>query len=105
MDGGKKDAKFILNCFKSKVDEFDLPTVYTDSFFDRADNVQKAGQILFLHFPQAMCSHGGEHLLSLFFSDLSRVDAIKVSFFMHYIYNLHHSHFLFATCLESMQTL
>lgn len=32
-EGGKKDAEFIMNFFKSKVDEFDPSKVYTDSFF------------------------------------------------------------------------
>ncbi len=70
-----------MNFFKEKVDEFDPSKVHTDSFFfDGAANVQKAGQILCAHFPWAMCFHGGEHVLSLFFSDLSRLGAIKVSF-------------------------
>ncbi len=43
--------------------------------------MQKAGQILCAHFPRAMCFHSGDHVLSLFFSDLLRVGAIKVSFF------------------------
>ncbi len=82
VDGGKKDAEFIMNFFKTKVDEFDLSKVYSDSFFfDGAANVQKAGQILCAHFPQIMCFHGGDHILSLFFSDLSRLGAIKISFF------------------------
>ncbi len=53
--------------------------VHTDSFFFDGDaNLQKAGRILCANFPQAMCFHGGEHVLSLFFSDLSRLGAIKV---------------------------
>ncbi len=83
VEGGKKDAKFIMNFFKTTVHEFDLSKVYTDSFFfDGAANVQKAGQILCAHFPWAMCFHSGEHVLSLFFSDLSRLGAIKVIFFL-----------------------
>ncbi len=30
---------------------------------------------------------------------------LRLVFFVHYIYNLQHSHFLLATCLESIQTL
>ncbi len=45
--------------------------------------MQKAGKIMCAHFPEAMCFHGGEHILSLFFSDLSRLGAIKASFFIH----------------------
>ncbi len=68
--------------------------------------MQKAGQILCLHFPRAMCFHGGEHVLSLFFSDLSRLGAIKVSFFsFFYFFYFQLTHMLLAACLESMQTL
>ncbi len=67
VDGGKKDAEFIMNFFKKKVGEFDHTKVFSDSFFFHiAANVQKAGQILCAHFPQAMCFHGGKHILSLF---------------------------------------
>ncbi len=70
-DGGGKDAEYIL--------EFDPSKLYTDSFFlDEAANVQKAGQILCTHFPRTMCFHWGEHVLSLFYSDLSRLGSIKV---------------------------
>ena len=89
VEGGKKDAEFIMNFFKEKVDEFDPSKVHTDSFFfDGAANVQKAGQILCAHFPRAMCFHGGEHVLSLFFSDLSRLGAIKVSFFSFFYFSI-----------------
>ncbi len=71
VDVGKKDAKFIVNFFKTKVDEFDPTKVYTDSFFfDGTANVQKSGQILCAHFAWTMCFYGGNHILSLFFSDL-----------------------------------
>ncbi len=70
----KKDAEFIL-----LVDEFDPGKTLTDTFFfDGAANVQKAERILRAHFPQEMCFHGGEHVLSLFFSDLSRISTMKV---------------------------
>ncbi len=79
VDCGKKDAKYIINFFKPKVGEFDLTKVYFDSFFfEGAANVQKTGQILCAHFPWEMCFHGGEHVLSMFFSDLSRHGSIKV---------------------------
>ncbi len=67
VDGGKKDAEFIINFFQTKVDVFDPIKVYTNSFFfDRATNVQEAGQILCAHFPWSMCFHSEEHVLSLF---------------------------------------
>ncbi len=106
VEGGKKDTEFIMNLKKKKVDESDPSKVYSNSFFfDGAANVQKAGQILCAHFPQAMCFYGGKHVLSLFFSDLSRLGAFKVSFCFFNFFYLQHTHFLLATCLESMQTL
>ncbi len=65
VDGGKKDAKFIMNFFKLNVNEFDPSKVCTDSF-----SCAESQQILCVHFPQAMCFHSGKHILSLFFSDL-----------------------------------
>ena len=79
-EGGKKDAQYIGQLFKDKVAEFDPTTTCTDAFFfDGASNVQKAGEILCATYPRAFCFHGGEHVLSLFFSDLADFRPIKVS--------------------------
>ncbi len=56
-----------------------MKTLTATFFYVGAANVQKAVQILCAHFPWAMCFHGGEHVLSLFYSDLSRNYAVKVS--------------------------
>ncbi len=78
-EGGKKDAQYIGQLFKDKVTEFDPTTTCTDAFFfDGASNVQKAGEILCATYPRAFC-FGGEHVLSLFFSDLADLKPIKVS--------------------------
>ncbi len=61
------------------MDEIDLDAKLTDCFFfDVASNVQTAGAILCARYPRAMCFHGGEHVLSLFFSDLSKLKPIQV---------------------------
>ncbi len=74
-----------MSFFKSKVDEFDPGKTLTDIFFfDRAANAQKMGRILCAQFPWAMCFHGGEHVLSLFFSELSRIGALKVCVILFY---------------------
>ena len=79
-DGGKKDATYIMDQFRRKVDEIDVDKKLTDCFFfDGASNVQTAGAILCATYPRAMCFHGGEHVLSLFFSDLSKLKPIQVS--------------------------
>ncbi len=81
-DGGKKDATYIMEQFWRKVDEIDVDKELTDCFFfDGASNVQTAGAILWARYPRTMCFHGGEHILSLFFSDLSKIKPIQVSSF------------------------
>ncbi len=55
VDGGKKDAEFIMSFFKAKVDEFDPGKTLTNTFFfDGAANDRKAGQIL-LHTFHGQC--------------------------------------------------
>ena len=41
--------------------------------------MQKGGEILNAVFPRTYSLHGGEHVISLFFSDLAKQDRIKVS--------------------------
>ena len=78
--GGKKDAAYIAELFGEKVVEYDPEKVHTDLFFfDGAGNMQKGGAILTAQYPRAYCFHGGEHVVSLFFSDISKLTPIKVS--------------------------
>ncbi len=52
-EGGKKDVTYITEMFQEKVNEFDPMGRHTDVFFfDRAANVQKAGQVLCQTFPR-----------------------------------------------------
>ena len=79
VDGGKKDASYIARLFEEEVNKFDPTHSFTDVFFfDLASNVQKAGQILMAKFPHTFCFHGGEHLLSLFFSSIAMIAPIEV---------------------------
>ncbi len=67
-------ATYIAEMFQQKVNEFYPKGRHTDVFFfDGEANVQKAGQILCQVFPRAYYFHGGEHALSLIFSDLSKL--------------------------------
>ena len=78
--GGKKDATYIAQMFEETIIEFDKEKLCTDIFFfDGASNVQKAGEVLVAKFPRAYVLHGGEHVISLFFDDLSKLPPIKVS--------------------------
>jgi len=78
--GGKKDATYIADIFEDKVEEYDPNHFLTDVFFfDGASNVQKAGEVLMAKYPRTFCYHGGEHVVSLFFSSLAKIKPIKVS--------------------------
>ncbi len=77
-EGGKKMSPTLLKWFK-RVNEFNPKGQNTDVFyFDEAANVQLAGQFLCQTFHKAYCFHGGEHILSLFFSDLSNLKNLQV---------------------------
>ena len=78
--GDKKDAPYIAHLFDPHVKEYDPENKLVDIFyFDGASNVQKAGRLLVATYPRAMCLHGGEHVVSLFFADLPKMPPIRVS--------------------------
>jgi hypothetical protein len=64
--------------------EYDPTKPHTDiSFFDGASNVAKAGLVLQAKFPSSYSLHSGEHVVSLFFDDISKFPPIKVTFAVH----------------------
>ena len=76
--GGKKDASYIAKLFRPHLAELDLHKTCVDLvYFDGASNVQKAGAILSAHYPRISCLHGAEHVVSLFFSDISKLPAVN----------------------------
>ena len=76
-EGGKKDAPYIAELFEGKVMEYDPQQLCTDVFyFDGASNVQKAGEVLMAKFPRSFCFHGGEHVVSLFFSSIAKINPV-----------------------------
>jgi len=78
-EGGKKDAVYVASLFEEKVAEFDPRNQLTDVFFfDGASNVQKAGEVLMAKYPRSFSFHGGEHVVSLFFSSIAKLKPIKV---------------------------
>ncbi len=78
-EGGKTDAQYIAKLFEGNVLEYDPQLLCTDVFyFDEASNVQKAGEILMAKFPCSFCFHGGEHVMSLFFSSIAKIKPVKV---------------------------
>ena len=79
-EGGKKDAAYIADLFEEKVMEYDPMKTCTDVFyFDGASNIQKAGEVLMARFPCSFCFHGGEHVVSFFFSSIAKIRPVKVS--------------------------
>ena len=105
-DGGKKDATYIMEQFQRKVDQIDTEAKLTDCFFfDGASNVQTAGAILCARYPRAMCFHGGEHVLSLFFSDLSKIKSIQVSQIYSAFFALSLTDKLSVACSEMLQVI
>ncbi len=89
-----------------KVDEIDTESKLTDCFFfDGASNVQTAGAILCARYPRAMCFHGGEHVLSLFFSDLSKIKSIQVSQIYSAFFALLLTDKLSVACSEMLQVI
>ncbi len=52
-------------------------------YFNGAKNVQKAGDVITAACPRAFSFHGGEHVLSLFFSDIARIGQIRVRNFLY----------------------
>ena len=85
--GGKKDAEYIAKLMERHVEAVEKDKKNTDLFvFDGASNVQKAGKVLATLMPRATVLQGGEHVISLFFSDLACLTPIKVSrthFYIH----------------------
>ena len=84
--GGKKDAPYIASLMEDTVLMYDPTKLYTDIFFfDGTSNIAKAGKVLKAKFPRAYTLHGGEHVVSLFFDDLSKEKAVQVRVCCHNI--------------------
>ena len=70
MQGGKKDATFILEAFKPYLKQYDEKNIRKDLvFFDGALEIQKVGKTPAKYYPQITVLNGAEHGLSLFFSN------------------------------------
>jgi hypothetical protein len=78
--GGKKDAVYIANLFLPHLKTFETAKADTVDLviFDGASNVQKAGDILAVHFPRLTVLHGAEHVVALFYQDLFEMPEFDV---------------------------
>jgi Protein of unknown function (DUF 659) len=76
--GGKKDAKYIADMFQEHISSLDPKGIHLNAvLFDGASNVQKAGRVIEASYPQVSVLHGIEHVVSLFFSDLSKLPFVR----------------------------
>ena len=57
--------------------------------FDGASNVQLSGELLKIHYPKVSVMCGVEHIVSLFFNDVSKIPVVNQMVIAHKaIYNL-----------------
>jgi hypothetical protein len=72
--GGTKDAQFVKHLIEKHIEKLDPARkgLVDLVLFDGASNMQKAGRALAAQFPRITCIHGGEHVVSLFFSDVGK---------------------------------
>ena len=77
--GGKKDANFILEVFKTYLKQYDEKKSHTDLvLFDGASNVHKSGKLLAVYYPQRTVLNSSEHVLYPFFSKIDKLPVIMV---------------------------
>lgn len=78
--GLKKDAEYIASIFKPHIAAFESkdPNCVDFCTFDGASNVQKAGRVLSATYPRIVCTHGAEHVISLFFQDCFKTKVLNV---------------------------
>jgi len=71
--GGKIYARSIANCFLPFVKKCskDGKNFVDLCLFDGAPNMQKAGEVLGTLHPRSTCLHGAEHVMSLYFNDIT----------------------------------
>ena len=77
--GGKKDARYIAKMMIKLLKKVDPKCMLVDLImFDGAKNVQNGGKIITAYNPRILSIHGGEHAASLFFTDIAKLNPIKV---------------------------
>ena len=86
----KIDGKFICNHFLNHMREIDPGKKLTDIvMFDGASNVKLGGKRLKVHYPKLTVMRGVEHIVSLFFNDVSKIPIVDQIISAHkIIYNI-----------------
>ena len=77
--GGKKDAEYLSRTLcQPLIEKVDPGGKHIDLIvFDGASNVQKAGEVIEALYPRCSVIQGAEHVVSLFFKDVSKLAEIK----------------------------
>ena len=82
--GGKKDAAYLARLILPHMKKLDPDKCLVDLlYFDGASNVQKSGVIISKHYPRCSVLHGGEHVVSLVFDDIFKMDQFKLLITFH----------------------
>jgi hypothetical protein len=102
--GGKKDAAYVARLILPHMKKLDPNKCLFDLlYFDGATSVQKAGVIISMHYPRCTVLHGGEHVVSLVFDDIFKMDQFKLLITFHskvsdcfysYYFLFHVTHFI-----------
>jgi hypothetical protein len=80
LEGQKKDGTFISSLFLPLLEKLDALKDRTDIvFFDGGSNFQLAGRIMQAVYPRMTVVHGLEHVLSLVFEDIAKIEVVRVS--------------------------
>jgi hypothetical protein len=79
QQGGKKDAEYIASLFEPYIEMFEKASPNSVDYlsFDGAGNVQRAARILAAKYPRIICTHGAEHVVSLFFQDFFKLPLLS----------------------------
>jgi hypothetical protein len=78
--GGKNDVKYIANLLEDVIVPYDPDKTKSAIFwFDGAGNVEKSGRIIQAKFPRSYSLHGGERVVSLFYSHIPKIKEINVT--------------------------
>lgn len=77
---GRKDATYISSLFIPHIIQMEeqVPKCTDLIIFDGAANVQKAGLLVETQFPHISVIHGAEHVISLFYSDIFRLEEFDI---------------------------
>ncbi len=89
VDRGTKNVSYIADLFWGAIEQVDIDgTLLTCVYFDEAKNVQKVGDVITAAYPRAFSFHGGEHVMSLFFSNIAQIVQIRVGNILFYLVSI-----------------